>query len=329
MLNKPWLHFLVLGLCLYCLKLWLQLSLPPPEPRLIYPPSEEKIAQLRGQWLRSTGRIPSAEQLRQLIEHEVDQEILFQEALQQQWHLNDEVVRQRLLRDMRFLQTESDEGAQRLLDDSALLKQALEMGLHNNDLVVRRRLIQRMEMQAFAPVRQSTPTEQHLAELYNNQAQPWVSSARLSFDHIYISHDQNEDAKRKAQEIYRRSTENTDVSVMSDPFLHGLQFVSLTQQQVASYFGAAFAQAVFSLATVNSKEIGTNNTDKQPAWSAPMSSTYGEHLVSIKNVQLERAKSFEEVRNQLIDQWRRQQELRALKVMLEQLRERYVVLTHA
>ena len=55
------------------------------------------------------------------------------------FHLQDQGVQARLIRDMRFMYEESEE------TDEVLLDQAYAMNLHVNDLVARRRLVQMME----------------------------------------------------------------------------------------------------------------------------------------------------------------------------------------
>ena len=76
-IKKPWLHFLVIGAVLYSL----QSGLQPKVLAQIALPTEDRVAQLRGQWLRSTGYPPTEKQVQQLIDNEVNQEILFQEVM--------------------------------------------------------------------------------------------------------------------------------------------------------------------------------------------------------------------------------------------------------
>ena len=74
-----------------------------------------------------------------LIQTEIDRDILLAESLRLHFHLQDQGVQARLIRDMRFMYEESEE------TDEVLLDQAYAMNLHVNDLVARRRLVQMME----------------------------------------------------------------------------------------------------------------------------------------------------------------------------------------
>jgi parvulin-like peptidyl-prolyl isomerase len=304
-INKPWLHFLLLGFALYVLQLELQ-GRQLPE---IAVPSADKIAELRGQWLRSTGALPTAQQVQGLIDNEINQEILFQQALRYQWHLEDPIVRRRLIQNVRFL----DPGAQG--DDDELFQQALDLQLQFNDLVVRRRLIQRMEMMAYAPVRQGEVDEATLQAIYNNNLARYVQPPQVYFRQVYISRDQHQHPQQVAlarkQQLLTASKQS--FSSLSDPFMHGYEFKGLSEAQLARYFGADFARQLFTLA----------DDDRLQQWLGPLASSYGQHLVWLEQVSAAQQKSFAQVRTQILAQWRREQEQLALQQLMKQLRSEY------
>ena len=305
-LRKPWLHFLMIGAALYIL----QPTLQPGQLPAIAAPTEERVAELRGQWLRSTGYPPTVKQLQLLIDNELDQEMLFQQALRYQWHLSDPVVRQRLVRDMLFIDPDSSS------DEDALFKQALDLQLHLNDLVVRRRLIQRMEMTAFAQVRESEVDELALQQLYNMHLADYVQPPRIYFHHLFFSRDQHADPQQLASVVKQELSgfERGQVETYSDPFMHGFEFRGLDEAQIARYFGADFSRLLFGQLKKNAW---------QQRWIGPLSSSYGEHLVWIDEVEPAQQKSFQEVRKQILSHWRREQEQLALQRMLKQLRSEY------
>lgn len=320
LLKKPWLHFILIGICVYAAQRWQQ------EPQLIAidGPTTEKIAELSGQWLRSTGRAPTEQQLQQLVENEINQEILFQEALSRNWHLTDTVVRQRLIRDIRFLDPDTDGS------DNQLIKQALFMGLHQNDLVVRRRLIQRMEMLAYAPIRRAEPDEQILQTRFEQQSANLMRPGLLHFQHVFLSRDRHSDALLKAQELLQKLQQSTaegavaGVSEQGDPFLHGLRFERLSEKQLSRYFGVEFAAQLFEpFLKIHNEAAADRGLLKQ--WWGPIRSSYGQHIVWVDQFQAATPKSFDEVRKQLLAQWRREQEQLSLQTMLSELRKEYVV----
>ena len=304
--KKPWLHFLLMGIALYVL----QQKLESGQLAEIELPSEEKIAELRGQWLRTAGRPPSEQQLQQLVNNEINQEILFQQALRYQWHLDDPVVRQRLIQDVRFLDPDNNS------DDEVLYQQALDLQLHLNDLVVRRRLIQRMEMMAFAPTRQGPVDELALQRVYENNLQDYVQPPRIDFRHVFISRDKHEQPLELALERKQQlaTADREAMYSLSDPFMHGYEFKGLTQAQLARYFGADFSKALF---------VQALSADSRQQWLGPLASSYGQHLVWLDQLEPARQKSFAEVRKQIQAQWRREQEQLALQRLIKQLRSEY------
>jgi hypothetical protein len=99
-LNRPWLHFIVLGSLLFYLQ---GVLFPEPKP-VIGPLGEARLEALQQQWFASTGRLPKDEQMARMVAAELDRDMLFQRAIELELHLYDTVVYQRLLRNMRFLQ---------------------------------------------------------------------------------------------------------------------------------------------------------------------------------------------------------------------------------
>jgi len=322
--KKPLLHFLLIGGCVYLGQQWLQ----QPERPLTKGPSAQQIELIRKQWHSSTGRMPTEQQLQQMLADKVDEEILYREALKRQWHLTDSVIRQRLIGNMRFFNPQTQD------DDDTLIDAAFEMNLHENELVVRRRLIQLMKVLASVPVRQTQPAEGELQRLYLKkqkfqqqelkkqelqqqglgQKAQYMESALISFSHIFIGSDKHPNPFSKAEKSLEQLTKTpAPVSKkFSDPFLLGLSFSALSEAQVDRYFGAGFARSLFSL-----EGLGK--------WSGPLESSYGVHLVFIEEKQAQRLKSFSQVEEQLRYQWRRSQEKEALRLMLTELRKQYEV----
>jgi hypothetical protein len=97
--KRPWVHFVAIGLALFIASDTLQ----EPERMVVNAPDSTRINELKTEWTRATGRAPTEEQIARLVESEIDREILFQEAVRRGWHETDLIVRQRLIRNMKFL----------------------------------------------------------------------------------------------------------------------------------------------------------------------------------------------------------------------------------
>jgi hypothetical protein len=99
--REPLVHFLAIGAGFFLL--WHLLGdrlAAQPEHILITPGHVERIAQ---QWTKTHLRPPSAEELAGLVEQEIDEEVLYREAVAMGLDRNDLVIRRRLAVKMEFL----------------------------------------------------------------------------------------------------------------------------------------------------------------------------------------------------------------------------------
>lgn len=97
--ERPWLRFCLLGGVLVLLEGFLH----PPSKPVLGPLGESRLAGLTAQWRSQAGRDPSPSQLRELISLELENDMLLREALKLQLHRADRTVFERLLRDLDFL----------------------------------------------------------------------------------------------------------------------------------------------------------------------------------------------------------------------------------
>lgn len=306
LITKPWLHFIVLGFILLFAQRLLQ-----PQPMVdIHPPSQQKIQQLTQQWQKTTGQLASAAQVQRLLEQETEQEILFQAALAKGWHLSDEIVRARLIKDIRFLDPTAQGNSQQLIQT------AISLNLHENDEVVRRRLIQRMQMGVLQQVRSSSPPASELKKRYNLVKQQYQTDTLISFEHKFFSADRNADAQAKAGTALETidSLSTSQLAAVGDLFLHSGKLGLQSQQQVARNFGTQFSAALFE-------------QQQLAVWLGPLASSFGQHLIKLNKIIPSRQKTFAEVEAHLAQQWYREQEQLAVKQLLKKLRLRYRVLT--
>ena len=105
-LTKPFFHFLILGGILFFVKAALQdePTAPKLSPLTI---SAADIASIEKDWQSLTGAAPITAERARLIEQRIDDELLIEEAIARGWHLSDPVIQDRLVRNIRFLQPES------------------------------------------------------------------------------------------------------------------------------------------------------------------------------------------------------------------------------
>lgn len=299
-LRQPLLHFLLLGLALFAFQLYREAT----APITIEPLDEESRLQLRDDFVRQTGRMPTPAQVAALERQEMDSRILYAEALRRNFHRDDAVVLQRLLRDAEFLGIDGT--------DEEKIRTALALGVHESDEVIRRRMIQRMERLGRAQ-RALAPSEIELVAVYEREQERWRMPARYSFEHVFFSADRESDAEGRAHHALAVLQVGETVQSLGDPFLHGRQFRDKSLRDMTFMFGAQFSDALAA------------QTPAVGRWSQPLPSAYGFHLVRITEVVPADQRGFSEVAGKVEQLWRDEQEQEALREFIAQLRQRYVI----
>ncbi len=303
-LNRPWMHFVLLGCALFYLQ---QMLFPAAKPA-VGPLGEARLDALQRAWMGRTGRPPSAEQLARLVSAELDRDILFQRAIALDLHRKDPVVRQTLLRAMGFLQL--TEGK----TDPEIVAAALDMRLHLSDELVRRRLVSVMEAIVLAANPPAAISEADLnAELENRRGE-LRRPPRYSIEHVYFTPEQaGAEVEAAIQTISAGELTPREARGLGSLFLTGYRFARQTPDQLARHFGTEF---------VNNLQ----QANPQPgAWSGPISSTYGSHYVWVSEVEPPRDPELDEVRRQLRRDLEHRAKAAALQAGIARLRNDYEV----
>ncbi len=302
-LKRPWLHFIVLGYALFQLEAY---YFPPPKP-VIGPLSEARLEALQQQWFASTGRLPDPGQRERIISAELDRDMLFQRALEMEFHLYDTVIYQRLLRNMGFLQLSGGK------TDSELYQQALEMRLHLGDEVVKRRLVQVMEQWLLAVNPPTVPTEAEIEAEFIARKEELRRPPRYSIEHLYFTRERESEVESVIATIKEQSLSAEDARRMSSPFLPGYVFNRQSPDQLARHFGSSFV--------VNFQQ----GNPQEGAWLGPLQSTYGLHYVWVETIEPERDAGLDEVKGQLLRDLEVRAKAAALKESIETMRQDYEV----
>ncbi|QFU76426.1 peptidyl-prolyl cis-trans isomerase [Halioglobus maricola] len=303
-LNRPWIHFVLLGILL----LWLQGQLFPEPKPTIGPLSDARVEALEEQWFSAVGRPPSEEQLANMVSAELDRDMLYQRALELELHLYDPVVYQRLLRNMLFL------GMGEGMSEQEKYKQALEMRLHLGDEVVKRRMIQVVEQLLLAANPPALPSEAQIATEFEQRQEELRRPARYTVEHIYFNRDRESEIESTIAQIEAEGLGPAEARQLSSPFLPGYRFVRQTPDQLARHFGSAFVM---------------NLIEAEPevnSWVGPVRSTYGQHYVFTSEIVPARPATLEEVRPMLERDLKSQARTEALERSITRMREDYEVL---
>ncbi|MBL4679141.1 MAG: hypothetical protein JKY88_00270 [Pseudomonadales bacterium] len=306
-LNKPWLHFIVLGAVLFYLQ-----SVFFPEPKtVIWPLSEARVNRLQEQWLTSTGRNPTPTQVGKFIAAELDRDMLFQRALELEFHLYDTIVYQQLIRNMKFLQMAVNK------TDTELFDQALEMRLHLDDEVVKRRLIQLVEGQLLADNPTTKPSADKVAAAFTNRKEELRRPPLYTIEHVFFNREREPEVAAIIATITEQKLDVRSARQLGSPFLQGYQFTRKTPDQLAQNFGNGF---VFSLKqALNASQVNSQQ------WLGPLPSVYGLHYVWVAEYQPERDVLLREVEQQLRHDLEYAAKNQALRCAIAVLRKEYDV----
>jgi len=198
------------------------------------------------------------------------------------------------------------------LNEQLLAREARALGLEDNDVVIRRRLAQKLTFLIDDTLRRAEPTENELQQFYETNAQRFRSGARISFKHIYFNPHRRADARSNATDTLKLLLEVSDTlptAELGDRLLIETEFHDETEQSISNAFGPGFARAAFALKTA--------------AWSGPIESGYGLHLVRVSALQEARLPPLSEVRTRVVQDWKREQEQSAKARYLAELRKKY------
>ncbi len=302
-LNRSWLHFLVLGWLLFELQRW---AFPAPKP-VIGPLPEARVENLRQQWQGATGYAPSDEQLATIVARELDRDMLFQQALAMRLYESDPVVRQRLLRNMHFLQLAEGKS------EDELYQQALAMRLHLGDEVVKRRLIQVVEQLLLTLNPPAPVTDSDLKQAFEARREELYRPARYSLRQVFISGRLASEAADIVARIQSEALSPEQALALSSPFLGGYVFNQQTPDQLARQFGAEFVSNFLAAGP------------QAGSWLGPISSTYGLHYLWVENIEPGRDAELEEVRKRLERDLLSRHRAEALEEAIAKVREQYEV----
>jgi parvulin-like peptidyl-prolyl cis-trans isomerase-like protein len=302
-LNRPWLHFIVLGSLLYYLQ---GEFFPAPRP-VLGPLSEARVESLQQQWFASVGRAPTDEQLQRMVQAELDRDMLFQRAVEMELYLYDTVVYQRLLMNMRFLQMGEDKS------DDELYQMALDMRLHLGDEVIKRRMIQVMEQLLLASNPPQAPSEEEIVAEFEQRREELRRPPRYTIEHIYFNREREPEAEAIIEKIQQENLTPEQARQLSSPFLPGYQFTAQTPDQLARHFGASFVENL------------QQENPRAGQWVGPVRSTYGLHYVWVDALEPARDATVDEVRLQLQRDLELLAKEAALRESMDAMRQHYEI----
>jgi hypothetical protein len=206
------------------------------------------------------------------------------------------------------------------IKEEILYREALAMGLDKDDTIVKRRMAQKMEFLAEDVSAAHEPTTEELKVWFAKNTAMFTQPARATFRHLYFSPDRRgksawSDAKTAIGKLSGKPAGWPGAAALGDPFMFQDYLADRTPDQIAKDFGPPFAKALF--------------VQKPGAWTGPIESGYGWHLVFIDSLMPERVSSFEEVEPDVKTAWLATRKEQAKEAAYKAMRAKYELLLPA
>jgi hypothetical protein len=199
--------------------------------------------------------------------------------------------------------------AEGFVEEEALYREAVALGLDRGDVIIRRRLVQKMRFLLEGDV--EDPTEEELARYFAGRARDFAIPAELDLVFAFVSADRRDaegDARRILARLEGRGSDAYETE--GDPFL-GPRRLSGDFASMARTMGEPFAAAVSKL--------------EPRAWSGPIASGLGLHLVYVEARRDARVPALGEVRERVLSAWRKETQAEATRDRIEALVASYPV----
>lgn len=192
--------------------------------------------------------------------------------------------------------------------EDILVQEALKLGMDQGDVIVRRRLAQKMEFLLASASTAAAPDDAELRAHFTKTSEQYATSQKLAFDSVFLGETAQAAAIETAQAALRQGTAPEAVGQATS--LPGR--VPLTDiARIDAVFGAGFGDALTAL--------------DPSAWSAPVRSAYGVHLVRVTDREDARVPPFGAVRDAVAADWVRQRSAELSEALFEQLEAQYEV----
>ena len=202
---------------------------------------------------------------REQVESRIREAILLAEARRNGWDLRDPIVFRHLVRNMRFIEPDTED------DDLALFGRAIEMKMHERDPIVRARLLQRAEAAMTSVPEEHLPSKEALEVHRAAHLDRFEREGKVRFEHVFLSR-----SKRGGRLQTDAATVFDKIRGLDDPQaahrfgdpLPGVRAVQTSSlSRISRDYGKSLAEAA------DRARIGV--------WEGPIETVYGLHFLRV------------------------------------------------
>ena len=200
--------------------------------------------------------------------------------------------------------------------DEIAYREAVAMGLDQGDSVIRRRLRMKMELIVEDVAGLSPPTDEDLETYLAEYRESFRQQPQVSFIHVYLNSDKRgarvEDDAREILARLSAAGIDADPESYSDPSMLPKELPLYYIKDIGRLFGVDFSRQILEV--------------KPGAWTGPVWSSYGLHLVYVRERIEGRDPKLDEVRKEVEREWSALRRKEFKQATYKKLRERYTVI---
>ena len=199
--------------------------------------------------------------------------------------------------------------------DEIAYREAVAMGLDQGDSVIRRRLRMKMELIVEDVAGLSPPTDEDLETYLGEYRESFRQQPQVSFMHVYLNSDKRgarvEDDAREILARLSAAGIDADPESYGDPSMLPKELPLYYIKDIGRLFGVDFSRQILEV--------------KPGAWTGPVWSSYGLHLVYVRERIEGRDPKLDEVRKEVEREWSALRRKEFKQATYKKLRERYTV----
>jgi len=198
--------------------------------------------------------------------------------------------------------TERRHLVQGMIDDAVLLREAYKRGLEQDSLVDQH-LVQKMRFMLTGDLPE--PSEAELRAYLAAHAETYRQPATVTLDQVYFANP-----AEVPDGLLKRLRAGADFEGLGDPlYMLGNRLTGYSERDLGDLLGTDNAKQIMALSP--------------GAWQGPLRSAQGVHFVRVVTKQPARLPAFEEVRNSVLEDWRRARQNAIVAEQVAELRARY------
>lgn len=219
--------------------------------------------------------------------------------------------------EMQWKRLPTDEELKSLVDlnikQEIFYQEALKMNLDHNDEIIKRRLAQKMQFLSNDLAAISEPTDEELKKFYEANFENYLTPAVHSFYQIIFSPDNRNDPKNDAEKTLLKFKDVSfeEMKNKGDALPFPFFFENQDANEINRQLGLQFSETLETL--------------KTNAWTGPIQSGFGYHLIYITDKIAPQKPDFENVKKDLMRDLEYENQKKLNEQLLQELKKNYKI----